>query len=137
MALPVVRSLVECADYNSTVAPYLYQLQPLPEILFDSLNNVPALKQLYLDVNPLITAIAIGLALSPIFLLVSEINKNYSQVDRVWSILPTLYNAHYAIYAHLAGLDTRRMDVLFAVSTMWSVRDERSSSPLDSLLIPC
>lgn len=121
MALPVVRTLAECADYNSTVGPYFYQLRPLPEILLDSITNPAALKQLYLDTNPLITAIAFSLALAPLFLLISEINKNYSQVDRAWSILPTIYNLHYAVYAHLAGLRTTRLDVLAVVSTIWSV----------------
>ncbi|KIV78660.1 hypothetical protein PV11_06288 [Exophiala sideris] len=122
MALPVLRSLVECAEYNNTVAPYLYQLQPLPQVFLQSATNAAGLKQLYLDTNPLVTAIAFSLAISPIFLVVSEINKNYSQVDRVWSILPTIYNIHYAVYAHLAGIDTTRLNVLAAISCLWSTR---------------
>lgn len=129
MALPVVRSLVECAEYNNTVAPYLYQLRPLPQVFLQSATNVAGLKQLYIDTNPLITAIAFSLAISPIFLVVSEINKNYSQVDRVWSILPTIYNLHYAVYAHLAGIDTTRLNVVAAISCLWSV-GQPSNNPL-------
>lgn len=121
MALPVVQSLQQCADYNTTVAPYLYQLTSLPEI-FLSVNTPAALKQLYLDTNPLITAAAFSFALAPIFLVLSEINRNYSQVDRVWSILPTVYNLHYAIYARAARLHTTRLDVVLAISTLWTVK---------------
>jgi steroid 5-alpha reductase family enzyme len=121
MALPVLRSLTECADYSSTVSPYLYQLRPLPQVLFEAIASPAALKQLYLDTNPLITAVSFSVLLAPIFLVVSEINKNYSQVDRVWSILPTIYNIHYAVYAHLTGIRTARLDALAAISIVWSV----------------
>ena len=121
MALPVVLNLQQCADYNTTVAPYFYQLVTLPEIFFSSVNNPAALKQLYLDTNPLITAISFAVALSPVFLVVSEINKNYSQVDRVWSILPTVYAIHFAVYSHLAGIHTERPDAVLILSTIWSV----------------
>ena len=137
MALPVVRTLAECADYHSTVAPYLPQLRALPEVYWQSLANPVALKQLYLDTNPLITAIAFGLALSPIFLLVSEVNKNYSQVDRAWSILPSVYNTHYALYAHLSGLATTRTDAVIVISVLWSVRIAQPQVPLTPWLIWC
>jgi steroid 5-alpha reductase family enzyme len=127
MALPVVRNLVECADYSNTVAPYINQLRPLPQVLLESFGNAAALKQLYLDTNPLITSIAFALFISPIFLVVSEINKNYSQVDRVWSILPTIWNLHYTVYAHLAGLPTARTDAVAIISSIWSVSFRRSA----------
>ncbi|KIW13132.1 hypothetical protein PV08_08319 [Exophiala spinifera] len=122
MALPVVRSLAECAVYNNTVAPYVFQLHSLPEVFVQSWTNVPALKQLYLDTNPLVSAVAFSVAISPVFLVVSELNKNYSQVDRVWSILPTFYNLHYALYASLAGLDATRIGLVAGISTIWSMR---------------
>lgn len=121
MALPVVKNALECANFTETVSPYLYQLKPLPQIFFESATNPLALKQIYLDTNPLITAAAFSIALMPIFLVVSEVNKNYSQVDRCWSLLPTAYNVHYAIWAHMAGLKTQKLDLLLIVSTIWSV----------------
>ncbi len=121
MALPVVKTVMDCADFSRTVTPFLPQLRPLPGILLESATNPAALRQIYLDTNPLISGFALSIALFPIFLILSEVNKNYSQVDRVWSILPTLYNAHYAIYAHLMGLETKRLDTLLAASCIWSV----------------
>ena len=121
MALPVIRALADCADYSKTVLPYTRQLYDLPQQIFDNITNLQALKVLYVSTNPLILAFAFSLFLFPIFLIVSEINRNYSQVDRCWSILPTIYNAHYTAYAHATGISTRRLDVLLLLSTFWSV----------------
>ena len=76
----------------------------------------------YINTNPLISALAFSIATFPIFLLVTEINKNYSQVDRVWSILPTIYQAHWAIWARVSGLPTQRVDNVLAVSVVWTLR---------------
>lgn len=119
--LPNVTRLYECSDFTLTVLPYLHQLKPLPTLLFESWNDVAALKEIYLSTNPLITALAFSLFLAPVFLLISEINKNYSQVDRMWSILPTVYNVHYCVWAHYQGLNTMRLDNLIAFSIIWSV----------------
>ncbi len=121
MSLPVVRTLVDCADIHKTVLPYLPQLFDLPQQVFQNINNLQALKVLYIATNPLVTALAVSLFLAPIFLIASEVNKNYSQVDRFWSILPTAYNAHFVIYAHAAGLPTKRLDILMLISGAWSV----------------
>lgn len=121
MSLPVVKTLADCADYHKTVLPYIPQLYDLPQQIFQNVNNLQALKVLYIATNPLMTALAFSLFLAPIFLIISEFNKNYSQVDRCWSILPTLYNAHFVLYAHAAGLPTKRLDVLMLFSCVWSV----------------
>jgi hypothetical protein len=122
MALPVIKTLTECSSLQKMVLPYLPQLYALPQRLLQSWNNPAELQTIYLATNPLITSLAFSLFLAPVFLIVSEINKNYSQVDRCWSILPTIYNAHYCLYAHLNGLETSRLDHLVAFSTVWSVR---------------
>ncbi|RQM08209.1 hypothetical protein DH86_00000665 [Scytalidium sp. 3C] len=102
--------------------PYLPQLYDLPEKLLQSRSNTTELYDIYLATNPLVSALAFSLFLAPIFLVLSEINRNYSQVDRCWSILPTIYNAHYVAYAHLIGLNTRRLDTLLVLSTVWTIR---------------
>ncbi|KAL3423666.1 DUF1295 domain-containing protein [Phlyctema vagabunda] len=122
MSLPVVKSIAECSDFASTVLPYVSQLNDLPQQLLQSWNNPTELHNIYLATNPLISAFAFSLFLAPLFLVVSEINKNYSQVDRCWSILPTIYNIHFVVYAHLSGLPTQRLDHLSAVSIIWSLR---------------
>ena len=121
MALPLIRSIADCTDYSKTILPYTGQLYDLPQQIFDNITNLQALKVLYVSTNPLIFAFTFSLFLFPIFLVISEINRNYSQVDRCWSILPTIYNAHYTTYAHATGLSTRRLDVLLLLSISWSV----------------
>lgn len=125
MALPVVYTLSDCSDFSKTVLPYVGQLYDLPQQIFQSINNPTELQNIYLATNPLISAFAFSLFLAPIFLIVSEFNRNFSQVDRCWSILPTLYNAHFVLYGHLSGLPTSRLDNLLAFSIVWSV----SNSP--------
>ncbi|RMD40835.1 hypothetical protein DV735_g4315, partial [Chaetothyriales sp. CBS 134920] len=122
MALPVVKSALECGDFSVTVEPYLSQFRPLASTLWASLSNLSALGQIYLDTNPLISSFAFSLALAPLFVTLSEINKNYSQVDRVWSILPSVYIIHYAVYAWAAGLDTVRIGAVALASSIWSTR---------------
>ena len=121
MSLPVFKTDVDAADFSKTVLPYVSQLNDLPQQILQSISNPQALKVLYVSTNPLISAFAFSLFLFPIFLVAGEINKNYSQVDRFWSILPTVYNAHYVLYAHAVGLPTQRLDTLLAFSCVWTV----------------
>lgn len=121
-ALPIVKSLVDCADWSVTVDPFISQLTALPQRVWDTGFAVDGLVGLYASTNPLITAFAFSLAISPLFLVAAEINKNYSQVDRFWSLLPTFYNAHYAVWARVNGLPTQRLDNILAFSIVWSIR---------------
>ncbi|KAF1919232.1 hypothetical protein BDU57DRAFT_469069 [Ampelomyces quisqualis] len=121
-ALPLVKSLPDCADFSKTVEPFLPQLYDLPYRVAAHITDPQGLQEIYLATNPLITSLAIALFLTPLVLVVSEINKNYSQVDRLWSILPAAYNVHYAVWARLNGLPTLRLDHLMAVSVLWSIR---------------
>ena len=122
VTLPAVKTLADCADFSTTVSPYFHQLQALPRQIVHHLTDIEDLKALYVSTNPLIAALAFALFLFPITLVLSEINKNYSQIDRLWSILPTIYNGHYALWAHMVGLPTERLDHIMAVSFVWSVR---------------
>lgn len=120
--LPTVKSLQDCADYHQVLEPYLPQLYTLPDRIFATLSDVDGLKDIYTSTNPAISGLAFAIALMPVFLLVSEINRNFSQVDRVWSILPTVYHAHYALWARLNGMDTQKVDNVLAFSVVWSLR---------------
>ncbi|KAK5727067.1 hypothetical protein LTR15_002959 [Elasticomyces elasticus] len=122
MSLPIIKTLTDCADYSKTFEPYLPQLYTLPANIWAHITDLQSLQNIYTSTNPAISGLAFSLALFPIFLIVSEINKNYSQVDRVWSILPTIYNAHYAIWARMNGLPTGKVDNVLAFSLLWTVR---------------
>ena len=123
MALPLVKTLPECADYFKTVEPFLPQYYDLPHKVAAHITDPQALKALYVNTNPLMTALAFAtMFVTPIVLAVSEINRNYSQVDRLWSLLPAIYNVHYAVWAHLNGLPTMKLDHVMAVSIIWGAR---------------
>ncbi|KAF2114448.1 hypothetical protein BDV96DRAFT_613151 [Lophiotrema nucula] len=120
--IPVIKSLSDTADFSKTVQPYLPQLYALPQQIFERINDAQGLKELYISTNPVIGSLGFALALAPVVLLVAEVNKNYSQVDRLWSIIPVVYNCHYAIWAHLNGLPTQRLDHVMAVTVIWGLR---------------
>ena len=122
VALPLVKTLEECADYSKTVQPFLPHLYELPYKVAAHVTDLQALQHIYATTNPLISSLAFALLLSPIVLIVAEINRNYSQVDRLWSILPVLYNVHYGVWAHINGLPTLRLNHVLAVSLIWGAR---------------
>lgn len=121
MSLPFVKSIEDCGEYAKTVQPYIPQLYALPRQILDNIASPDGLRQIYVDTNPLISGFAISIALGFVFLVVSEINRNYSQVDRMWSILPNLYVVHLSVWARLAGIPSSRVDLIAAATTLWSV----------------
>jgi len=120
--LPILRSLDDCIDYQKTVAQFWPHFLELPKEVLNVLPDVNGLVLLYMGTNPLMFGLAFALFLGVIFTVAAEINKNYSQVDRFWSILPSVYIGHFTLWAHLNGLPTDRLDLLMAVSTLWSTR---------------
>ncbi|KAA8647263.1 hypothetical protein EYZ11_009225 [Aspergillus tanneri] len=124
LPLPTIQSVADCASFNHTVLPFLSQLATLPERLqvAAATKDVNILKDIYLSTNPFISALGLSLALSAFFLAFSEINRNYSQVDRFWSLLPALYNVHFAIWARMTGLRTLSLDTIAVISVMWGAR---------------
>lgn len=139
MALPIVHSLPECASYAKVIEPCIDQLYALPSEFAEaaraslanafsasSLSEIASeaaqpFARLYVHTNPLVSGFAISLALGAVFLVVSEINRNYSQVDRCWSLLPTLYIAHFNLWARLQGLSTEKLDAALLFGVAWSV----------------
>jgi hypothetical protein len=122
VALPLVKKLPECADFSKTVQPYLPQLYDLPYKILENINDRQALQHIYVSTNPLMTGLAFALFMTPVVFIVAEINRNYSQVDRLWSILPVIYNVHYDVWAHMNGLPTAKMDHIMALSVIWGAR---------------
>lgn len=135
MSLPVIKSFPDCTKFDKTVLPYIPQLYDLAQQVLQSVTNPQALKVLYISTNPLVSAFAFSLFLAPVFFVAGEINRNYSQVDRFWSLLPTLYNAHFVLYAHAIGLPTARLDALLIASVLWSVSLLKNLSLYVSLIL--
>ena len=122
MALPVIKTIQDCAPWSKVVEPFIPQLYELPNKLLANIGNFEGLKQIYASTNPVISGFAFSCALFPIFFVVSEVNRNWSQVDRVWSILPTIFHIHYAVWARVNGLPTQKVDNVLAFSVLWTLR---------------
>ncbi|KAH8166178.1 hypothetical protein CIB48_g2070 [Xylaria polymorpha] len=122
MALPALKSLGDCAEYSKAVEPFLPQLYELPSNVLNTVTNGESLLNLYTNTNPLISGFAFSVFLGGIFWISSEFNRNYSQVDRFWSLLPAFYNAHFAAWTHLNGLPSQRVDLILFWSVIWSAR---------------
>lgn len=129
LPLPRVESLAECTSFQLTVRPYLAQLEWLPASLREAGRDLASLKAVYLATNPFVSALALCSVLAILFFLAAEINRNYSQVDRFWSILPAVYNVHFAVWARLAGIRTQSLDTIAVISLLWSV----SAQPPDDM----
>ncbi|KAL2810406.1 hypothetical protein BJX63DRAFT_434320 [Aspergillus granulosus] len=124
LPLPEIKSLADCVSFDHAVRPFLSQVATLPQQLHPAVvaKDVNALKEIYISTNPFASATAFTLAISVLFIISSEINRNYSQVDRFWSILPTVFNVHFALWARLSGLRTLTLDTIAAISVLWTVR---------------
>lgn len=122
MALPILKTLEDCSDYSKTIEPFLPQLYELPDRVFATFQQGKGLTELYLETNPAISGLAISIFLGAVFLVVAEINQNFSQVDRCWSLLPTFYIAHFNLWARLSGIPAQRLDAALGFSIIWSIR---------------
>jgi len=123
MAVPNLQSLEECAEFSVTVAPFIPQLHALPGKLVDVLagRHGGGFAELYTTTNPVISGFAFSFLLGAAFLVSAEINRNYSQIDRFWSLLPTFYIAHFDLWARLNGFPSQRLDAALFFGVMWSV----------------
>ncbi|EKG20868.1 Cytochrome P450, partial [Macrophomina phaseolina MS6] len=109
-----LRSCQACMPVDATQFQAL-----LSEIWAGEFDN---LRILYLTTSPLLTGFYLSLVFAAIVFAISELNDNYSQVDRAWGLFPTIYNAHYSLWAHLSGLDAARVDLILGFTVLWAVR---------------
>ena len=119
--LPDVQTVSDCASLKHAVLPFLPDVKALPARLIEAGKDVETIKTVYLNTNPLVTVIVFALFMSVLFLVISETTRNNSQVDRAWSILPILYNGHYALWARMAGFSTKRLDNIAVITALWGV----------------
>ena len=75
--------------------------------------------ELYRETDPLTTALWAAGALALLCWVLSLITKEYSWVDRLWSITPALFSVHFA--AHV-GFDDARLNLMASLTVLWGVR---------------
>jgi steroid 5-alpha reductase family enzyme len=69
--------------------------------------------------SPVIVCLWILAAVCVVTWVLSLLTKEYSWVDRIWSIIPVVY---VWVYAIAAGLTDPRLDVMAALVTLWGAR---------------
>lgn len=112
-------------SFAAAVRPYLAQLLALPQALREassSSSSPGSLVALYEATNPFVSGLGLALGLSPLFLAASTVLGTYSIVDRAWSILPGVCQAHFLAWAFARGLPTARLGLATAAALLWSVR---------------
>ena len=77
------------------------------------------LMELYRSTDPLTTALWVAGGLALLCWLLSVITKEYSWVDRLWSITPPLFALHFAGHP---GFSDPRLNLMAALAVLWGVR---------------
>jgi hypothetical protein len=123
-AVPVIRNISDTASFAITVKPYLEQLPDLASQVVAVLRTKSSteLVSLYTATNPILSATAFSLIVGAIAFVSAEVNRNYSQIDRLWSILPVVYIGHYNLWARQAGISSTRLDLLLLCASIWGSR---------------
>ncbi|KAF6820448.1 DUF1295 domain-containing protein [Colletotrichum sojae] len=119
MALPAISSLQECSEWSKAAEPFIPQLLELPRRIATSPQALP---RIYLETNPLASATFFSLVVGFVVIGVSEYHKNYSQIDRLWSLLPNWYVLHMGAWAYLNGEPAQRVLLAGVATTLWSAR---------------
>jgi len=74
---------------------------------------------LYKATDPLTTALWVAGGLALVCWVLSLITKEYSWVDRLWSITPALFAVHFAGYV---GFSDARLNLMAGLTVLWGVR---------------
>ena len=77
------------------------------------------LVDLYKETDPLLFALLLCGAFSLLCWLLSVVTREYSWVDRLWSITPVLYTLHFAAHA---GLQDARLNLMALLVLLWGLR---------------
>jgi steroid 5-alpha reductase family enzyme len=75
--------------------------------------------ELYKSTDPLTTAFWMAGGLALVCWVLSLITKEYSWVDRLWSITPPLFALHFAGHA---GFHDARLNLMAGLTVLWGVR---------------
>jgi steroid 5-alpha reductase family enzyme len=74
---------------------------------------------LYQITDPLVTAFWVSLGFAGLCWVLSILTREYSWVDRLWSITPVMYAVHFAGYV---GFTDARLNLMAGIVTLWGVR---------------
>ena len=75
--------------------------------------------ELYKATDPLVTALWAAGGFALLCWVLSILTKEYSWVDRLWSITPALFAVHFAAYV---GFTDLRLNLMAGLAVLWGVR---------------
>lgn len=75
--------------------------------------------ELYEATDPLVTALWLAGGFALLCWVLSLVTREYSWVDRLWSITPPLFAVHFAAHA---GFEDARLNLMAALTVLWGVR---------------
>eukprot|EP00761_Pharyngomonas_kirbyi_P014699 gb/GECH01014729.1/.p1 GENE.gb/GECH01014729.1/~~gb/GECH01014729.1/.p1 ORF type:complete len:321 (+),score=20.73 gb/GECH01014729.1/:1-963(+) len=85
-----------------------------------TLNNI---KHFYLSADPFISGLGIVTIITLWCYIASLITRNYSQVDKLWPILPVIYAWHFILQSYLAtNTLVIRALIMAILVTIWGIR---------------
>jgi len=73
--------------------------------------------------DPFVTGMYLVVAVSTVCFLLGLITRNYSHVDRIWSLIPLVYCWHFTLHCYLIvrTFDVR-LTVMSGLVTLWGIR---------------
>ncbi|KAI9478664.1 MAG: hypothetical protein EXX96DRAFT_255562 [Benjaminiella poitrasii] len=98
MLLPFNASWEHAWSIIQTSASNITSFKTVSSFISACIQQPEILLTYYKNTNPLESALYFTTILIVIHYVTSEITKNYSQVDKAWSILPVVYAWHYTIH---------------------------------------
>ena len=75
--------------------------------------------ELYRNTDPLISSLWIAAGFAMLCWVLSLITKEYSWVDRLWSITPPLFSVHFA---GAASFEDARLNLMAGLTVLWGAR---------------
>ena len=121
-------NLETAADWHHVqqqLMTYVIYLQASVESL-DCCNILSLLQEPFYSPSPLIVCVHVMLCAAFLCWLLSVIMHNYSQVDRLWSVLPAVYawiyynHAYFKTGGHFSGHNSRIL-VMTGLVTAWGM----------------
>ncbi|RUS19041.1 hypothetical protein BC937DRAFT_88049 [Endogone sp. FLAS-F59071] len=96
----------------------------LPALAHNATTNPAGLLAFYAAADPFVSGMVITTAVSFLCWIMSVLTGNYSQVDRLWSLLPPFYIWHYTLHEYLNETGELHPRLLLAsvVTSVWGAR---------------
>ncbi|KAK7208403.1 hypothetical protein BZA70DRAFT_254568 [Myxozyma melibiosi] len=98
-----------------------YIVEQLEYALSMAKGEVP-LKEFFVNSHPYTAAALLHVAVMGLTFVIGTLQDEYSQVDRIWSLLPAFTIIMYTVHSYLNGIAASRLWIYTIIVVIWSVR---------------